>query len=121
MLISFCKITFRINLLKTKKLLMAATGPYIYLTDRQAEEVAGIFETILLEKQVEHHNKYELIALKIIELLIFSERLFEDELGLPTNTASKDTLKRFIELLDVHFSKEHSVKFYAEQLLIHPK
>ena len=31
-----------------------------------------------------------------------------------------DIIKQFVDLLDLHFSKEHSVKFYADQLSMHP-
>jgi len=31
-----------------------------------------------------------------------------------------DVIKRFVNLLDVYHSKEHTVTFYADQLLIHP-
>lgn len=116
----FLQNNFSHQIIENKKILTSSIQPYVHLTDEQAEEVAAIFNTILEEKHSEHHNKYELIALKIIELLILSERLFEIEMSLTSRPPSIDMLKRFIDLLDTHFSKEHSVKFYAEQLLIHP-
>jgi AraC family transcriptional activator of pobA len=116
----FLQNNFSHQFIESKKILNSSTQPYIYLSDQQAEEVSEIFETILFEKHAEHNNKYELIALKIIELLIMSERLFEQELGFEVNSPSIDILRKFIDLLDVYFSKEHSVKFYAEQLAVHP-
>jgi len=116
----FLENNFSHQFIQSKKILSSSTQPYLHLTDLQAEEVETIFETILLEKLAAHQNKYERIALKIIELLIISERLFEKQLDVETKPHSIDILKRFIDLLDIHFSKEHSVKFYAEQLLVHP-
>jgi AraC family transcriptional activator of pobA len=116
----FLQNNFSHQIIENKKILSSSIQPFVHLNVDEADEVVAIFETILLEKNSEHANKYELIALKIVELLILSERLFEHELGLSGNPPSIDILKRFIDLLDVHYTKEHSVKFYAEQLLIHP-
>ena len=61
-----------------------------------------------------------MIAVKIIELLILGERLFEQGQSLAGKQPFTDIIRRFVDLLDVYFSKEHSVKFYAEKLAMHP-
>lgn len=106
--------------IESKKILSTSIQPYIHLTDEQAEEIAGIFEVMFRENRRNESHKDELIALKIVELLILSERLFEEELHLETNLPAIDVIKRFIDLLEVHFSKERSVGFYASQLTMHP-
>jgi AraC-like DNA-binding protein len=77
-------------------------------------------ESILVEKKQAETANNEWIAVKIIELLIIGERLFEQEQSLTANQPFIDSIQRFVELLDQFFSKEHSVKFYAEQLGMHP-
>ena len=116
----FLQSSFPHQYIESKKILSSSLQPYVRLTDEQAKEVADIFETILKEKQGTDHHKEELIALKIIELLILSERLFEEKLQLATNHPAVDIIKRFIDLLDGNFAKERSVGFYAAQLNVHP-
>src|SRR5260221_762914 len=106
--------------IESKKILSSSVQPYIHLTDEQAKEVEDIFETIYKEQQGNDNHKEELIALKIIELLILSERLFEEELRLESNLPAVDIIKRFIDLLEANFAKERSVGFYAIQLNVHP-
>jgi AraC-like DNA-binding protein len=116
----FLQNNFPHQYIESKKILSSSVQPYIHLTDEQAKEVEEIFETILKEQQGNDNHKEELIALKIIELLILSERLFEEELHLETNLPAVDIIKRFIDLLEANFAKERSVSFYAAQLNVHP-
>jgi AraC-like DNA-binding protein len=116
----FLQNNFPHQYIESKKILSSSVQPYIHLTDKQAKEVEDIFETILKEKQSNNNHKDELIALKIIELLIMSERLFEEELQLETNLPAIDIIKRFIDLLEANFAKERFVSFYASQLNVHP-
>ncbi len=116
----FLENNFSHELIRSKKVLTTSIRPYIHLNDDQAGKIAEIFETILLEKHAEHDDKNELIAVKIIELLVIIERLFQEELGLAAHPPSIEILRNFIALLDTHFTKQHSVKYYAEKLLIHP-
>ena len=103
-----------------KKILTAAIKPYIHLTDKQAGEIAVIFEAILEERKDKYNYTNELVSLKIIELIIISERLFDEVQQFEANLPSIDIIKRFIDLLDANFLKERSVRFYAEQLAMHP-
>jgi len=61
-----------------------------------------------------------LIALKIIELLILSERLFSEKLCFDADLPMIDIISKFINLLEPNFLNERSVNFYATQLNIHP-
>jgi AraC family transcriptional regulator, transcriptional activator of pobA len=116
----FLQNNFSPQIIENKRILNSSIQPFIHLSDENGREVGDIFQTIFMEKHSDHPNKYELIALKILELLIFCERMFEQELDSISTPPSIDILKRFLDLLDTHFSQEHSVKFYADQLLIHP-
>jgi AraC family transcriptional activator of pobA len=116
----FLENNFSHHFISNKKLLTASIQPYINLTDDQAEEVTRIFETIMFEKKLNDNRNNELIALKILELLNLGERLFEQEQGIAGNLPIADIIKRFVDLLDLNYSKEHTVRFYAEQLSMHP-
>jgi AraC family transcriptional activator of pobA len=116
----FLQNNFPHQYIESKKILSSSVQPFIHLTDEPAKEVEDIFETMLKEQQGNDNHKDELIALKVIELLILSERLFEEELHLETNLPAVDIIKRFIDLLEANFAKERSVGFYATQLNVHP-
>jgi AraC family transcriptional activator of pobA len=116
----FLENNFSHHFISNKKLLTASIQPYINLTDDQAEEVTRIFESIMFEKKLNDNRNDELIAVKILELLNLGERLFEQSPDVANYLPFTDIIKRFVDLLDIHYSKEHSVKFYADQLSLHP-
>jgi len=108
------------QMLANKNWLSGSVRPDIYLPDDQAEEVGRILETILQEKELRNKANTEFIAVKILELLILGERLSVQMQTGSANLPVSDIIKQFVDLLDIHFSKEHSVKFYADQLAMHP-
>jgi len=108
------------QMLANKNWLSGSVRPDIYLPDDQAEEVERILEVILQEKKLKDKANTEFIAVKILELLILGERLSEQMQTVSANSPVSDVIRQFIDLLDIHFSKEHSVKFYADQLSMHP-
>lgn len=116
----FLQNNFSHKYIENKKILSSSIQPYVQLSDSEAKEIEDIFETILKEKKQEGNYNNELIALKIIELLILSERLFDKKLNLEMTVPSIDIIKRFLDLLEANFSKERSVKFYAAKLAMHP-
>jgi len=116
----FLQSHFPHKYLTSKKILQPSIRPNIHLTVSQANEIEEIFKTILFEKERnEAHNK-ELIALKIIELIILSERMYLKEYHVPENRSTLDLVNKFANLVEVHFSEERSVAFYASKLHVHP-
>ena len=116
----FLQNNFPHKYIENRKILNASARPYIHLTELHAEEMAEIFEDLLKIKQSDNKFKEELIALKIIELLINCEHLFEKEQDPETIMPYVNVIRRFIELLDTYYLKEHAVTFYADKLLVHP-
>jgi len=116
----FLQNNFPHKYIENKKILSSSLQPYIQLSDKQANEITVIFEALLNEKKKENADKNEFIALKIIELLILSERLFDEQLNFNTNLPTIDIIRKFSEMVENNFLKERTVKFYAEQLNIHP-
>ncbi|MFL5739804.1 MAG: helix-turn-helix domain-containing protein [Flavisolibacter sp.] len=106
--------------LENKKILMSSIQPFLRLTDDQADQVESIFKIIFEEKQGNHSHKKELIAIKIIELLILSERLYSEVLDFSGNEITLEVVRKFTELVEMNFYKERSVTFYASRLHIHP-
>lgn len=116
----FLQNNFSHKYIEGKRILHSSICPYVHLTDKQAAEIGVIFEKILKEKASTHKHKDELIALKIIELIIACERLFSAEHFLEDNAPATDIIKRFVDLVEVNFLHERSVAFYATQLNVHP-
>jgi AraC family transcriptional regulator, transcriptional activator of pobA len=106
--------------ISNRKLLNTSVQPYISLNDEQAEEFTRIFETIWSEKKKKDQISDVLIAVKILELLIIGERFYEKSKSVESGLPMAGMISQFVELLDSHYSKEHSVKFYADRLSIHP-
>jgi AraC family transcriptional regulator, transcriptional activator of pobA len=106
--------------LDNKTILNQVGRPYAQITDKEAAELAGIFETLLRESTSDHKNKKELLAVKILELLIISERLFSDANNFDGPPSSMTIIRKFVELLDINYLGSRSVKFYADQLAVHP-
>jgi AraC family transcriptional activator of pobA len=116
----FLQNNFPHKYIESKNILGSNLQPFIHLTDSQAEEIANIFESILREKEVNSNYNLELIALKIVELVIMSERYFDEELNFKSTIPTRDIIRRFVALIEANFPKEHAVRFYAEQLTVHP-
>ena len=116
----FLQAHFPHRYLENKTILQPYVQPYIQLSASQAKTVEKSFQTIMLENQSNHAHKQELIALKILELLILGERLYLEINDVDNHQVSIDLVKRFTNMVEVHFTKERAVSFYASQLNIHP-
>jgi AraC-type DNA-binding domain-containing proteins len=106
--------------IENKKILSGSYQPYVYLTEEQAEKICDIFETILKEKASDNIIKNELMAVKLTELVIVSEQYFNEHLHFDEDLPTLDIIKRFSELVENNFTEHRTVKFYADQLNMHP-
>ena len=116
----FLQNNFPRRYLDDKRILHATVQPFIYVSPQTAKKAAKIFETILREREGDRKHKDELIALKVIELIILCDRLFTEDLQLEMNLPSVELVKRFIDLVDELFLRERSLGYYASELNIHP-
>jgi len=116
----FLQNNFPRQSIESKKILNPTARPYVQIADEQAGEIGNVFEAMLREKESAGKNKDELIALKVLELLILSERLFEHEHNFEDTAPSSSIIEKFIGLLDEYYLKQRSVSFYAAQLSVHP-
>ena len=72
------------------------------------------------ERKKNIEDNKELVALKVIELLLACERLLIEEQISDPQPASADLIIRFRELLETNYANERTVAFYANQLGVHP-
>ncbi|MGZ5134411.1 MAG: AraC family transcriptional regulator [Flavitalea sp.] len=92
--------------------------PYAYLPIKLGQQVTEIFEIILDERDHQRRKKEELIALKILELIIICERVLKTEKI--TRRPPPPPAARFVDLVQKHYKQQHSTHYYAEKLHMHP-
>ena len=93
--------------------------PFAYPGPRKGKALSAIFEAILEERDHQRKNKAELIALKILELIIQCDRQLKAEKA-PSPNDKHPLMVQYIELIGQHYKKQHHTRFYAQQLHIHP-
>ena len=86
----------------------------------QRKKLEPIFEFILKEYKDGFNTKNELIAVKILELMIQCDRLYTSAPSPGDKPVYDRSFEQFNELLDKHFTEHRSVTFYAEALKVHP-
>ena len=111
---------FSYKLLINKRVLKPMLKPYLVLNEEQAIELVDIFETIIKECDSDFEEKKEMIALKLLELLILCNRYFANKEGYTFTARFSETMQAFNELVETHFRQQRSVQFYAEALHMHP-
>ena len=108
------------NLIANKGIFNRSARPFMILTNKQAGYLSAIFEYLYEEYNRQFINKDEMLAVKVIELLIQCERYFTGAAPYPNEDSYSELVESFNELIQVHFSMERSVQFYANALHIHP-
>jgi AraC-like DNA-binding protein len=116
----FLNSSFSKQCILNKKVLKSSGRPYLYLNKQQADAVAATFESIMQEHTIDRLEKKEMIAVKVLELLIQCDRLFTDAELTGSDLKSHPLIEQFAELADNNFQNERSVGFYANALNTHP-
>ena len=106
--------------LSSKKILTSFVKPYVHISEEDAGTLTNLFETIIDKRKSNVEDNRELVALKVLELLLTCERLLMEEQNSDPQPLSTDLIIRFRELLDSYYVKQRSVAFYANQLGVHP-
>jgi AraC-like DNA-binding protein len=116
----FLQQAFSYKLLNNKKVLKPSHSSYLVLNKVQADVITGIFEQIIGECDSRLEEGKQMIALKLLELLVLCDRYISDE-DHPDGTHDYSTiLQTFNDLIEHHFAKHHDVHFYANALHTHP-
>jgi AraC family transcriptional activator of pobA len=116
----FSKQFFPRNLIAGKRIFKKSVKPFTILTNKQAEDLSVIFEYLIEESNLQRIDKDEMIAVKVLELLLQCDRYFTSTAPYHNRDSYSEIIESFNELIQTHFSKEKSVQFYANALHIHP-
>jgi AraC family transcriptional regulator, transcriptional activator of pobA len=116
----FLNNAFPKHLISNKKVLKNSIRPYLYLDALQTKSLSDMFETILDEHSSDEREKKEMIAIKILEILINCDRLFSQAEQIGNERYYHPVVERFNSLLEANFTKERLVSLYAAALDIHP-
>ena len=103
-----------------KKVFKTSLRPWLTLSVLQQNELEDIFEYIIHENDSTQLERSQMIALKILELLIRCDRLFSEAEAVGKESVYHPTLEKFNALIEEHFTKQRAVGFYADALNIHP-
>jgi AraC family transcriptional activator of pobA len=103
-----------------KKIFKTTIKPYLSISEGQEQKLSVIFETILAEYKGAMKSKNQMMALKVLELLILCDRLFTDAESEGHEHIYNEVVESFNDLIQKNFSKHRSVRFYADALHIHP-
>jgi AraC family transcriptional activator of pobA len=116
----FFKHFFPKSLIANKRIFRKSAKPFMILTNEQAEGLSAIFEYLLHEYHEQLPNKDEMIAVKVLELLVLCDRLFVANTQSPEFEPYSEVIDSFVELVQNHCKAERSVQFYANALHVHP-
>jgi AraC family transcriptional regulator, transcriptional activator of pobA len=94
-------------------------GSSVQLTQQEALTITSIFEKILEERNRTANSSSEMIAVKIMELIIVCSRIFQFTSITPGHS-SPAVVMQLILLIQEHYRTQHSPSFYAGKLNIHP-
>ena len=115
----FLNNAFPKQLVMDKKVFKSSLRPYLVVTAAQGEKLEAIYELLLSENASAQQWKNEMIATKILELLILCDRFFTDAEAVGEDTIYNPTIEKFNTLIEENFTQERSVQFYADALHIH--
>jgi AraC family transcriptional activator of pobA len=116
----FLNNAFPKHLISNKKVLKNSIRPYLYLDAPETKSISAMFEAIVREHSGNERERKEMIAIKILEILINCDRLFSRAELIGNERYYHPVVERFNSLLEANFSKERTVNLYAATLGIHP-
>jgi AraC family transcriptional regulator, transcriptional activator of pobA len=116
----FLQQGFPYHFLHKKKILKTSVRPYAVLNDEQDKEVVKLFESILHEHESRLPGNEEMIALKILALLILCDRFFVENGEQSGTPVYDETMNAFSNLIEKNLSKRRPVQWYAKELHVHP-
>jgi AraC family transcriptional activator of pobA len=108
------------HLIARKRIFRKSGKPFLVLTPKQASKLSVIFEYLLEEYDGELKNKDEMIATKVLELLLQCDRYLTDAEPEQNEDCYSELVDSFNELIQKNAKTEHSVQFYADVLHMHP-
>jgi AraC family transcriptional activator of pobA len=116
----FLNNAFPKKLILDKKVFKSSIRPYLTLSDTQRRTLEPLFQAILSEHTSPQQQNSEMIAIKILEILIQCDRCFSEAQALGKEVIYNPLIEEFNTLIEKHFTTNRSVGFYADNLHVHP-
>lgn len=116
----FLQSAFPTELIKNKKIFKKYIKPNFSLSAHQDEKLNSIFESVWSEYKGALESKQEMIAIKVLEILILCDRFFTRAETDQQDCIYNEVVESFNELIEKNFTRHRSVQFYADKLHIHP-
>jgi AraC family transcriptional regulator, transcriptional activator of pobA len=116
----FLQQAFPYQLLNSKRVLNASMQAFIVLTQEQSGQITAIFDQIIEECDSGFEEKSQMIALKLLELLLLCDRFLSEGTPRPGTVDTSNIVHMFNELIEGQFMQHHDVHFYAGILHTHP-
>jgi AraC family transcriptional activator of pobA len=116
----FLKTSVPRQAISNRKIFKNSLQPYLQLTTSQAQVLAGIFESLLQDQAMPDTDRHEMIAVKILELLLCCDLYFAQAGLTGKGLMDHPLVEKFDELLDCKFKTYRNVQFYANSLNVHP-
>jgi AraC-like DNA-binding protein len=116
----FLNKAFPRHLIINKKVLKNSLRPYLYLDEQNTQSISAMFETIMNEHSGCEPERNEMIAIKILEILINCDRLFSEAELIGDELYYHPVIERFNSMLEANFNVERTVSMYAAALNMHP-
>jgi AraC family transcriptional activator of pobA len=111
---------FSYKLLNSKRVLRPSLKPFIMVNEEKGRELTTIFEKIIEECNSGFDEKKEMIALKLLELLILCDRFFAEQDRCDCSSHYTELILQFNELIEANFRHHRDVQFYAAAMHTHP-
>ena len=105
----FLNNAFPKHLISNKKVLKNSIRPLtLYLDAPQTKSLSDMFDTIMNEHSGDERERKEMIAIKILEILINCDRLFSQAEQIGNESYYHPVVERFNSLLEANFTKERT-------------
>jgi AraC family transcriptional regulator, transcriptional activator of pobA len=108
------------HLIARKRVFRKSGKPFMVLTPEQAARLSVIFEYLIQEYNDHQKNKDEMIATKVLELLLQCDRYLSGTDPEKKADVYSGLVDSFNELIQKNVKTERSVQFYADALHLHP-
>ena len=116
----FLQNVFPKRLIVDKMIFKRSVRPFLVLTLAQEDKLTAIYEYLIQEYKEEMKRKDEMLAIKVLELIVLCDRFFTDAAALKEEHIYNSVVERFNDLIHKNYATERTVGFYAKALNIHP-
>lgn len=116
----FLKTELPQHCIVNRKIFKNTTQPYLELNETQAGKITAMFEKMLHEQESDATEKLEMMAINILELVMYGDRLFSGANLTGNKKIHHPLVDKFTNLLEFNYTSKRSVREYAEMLNLHP-